>query len=61
MTRSPPTQFVEVGSPIFLTNLFDTIQFMSISGHKAQRTFFDYIKLSSEEIANQIIEKVRQV
>ena len=31
-----------------------------ISGHKDQRTFFDYIKLSSDEIANKIMEKLRQ-
>ncbi|MEE1235794.1 MAG: hypothetical protein UHS50_08955 [Bacteroidaceae bacterium] len=33
---------------------------MSISGHKDQRTFFDYIKLSSDEIADKIMEKLRQ-
>ena len=33
---------------------------MSISGHKDQRTFFDYIKLSSYEIADKIMEKLRQ-
>lgn len=45
---------------LYLTGLFDTVQMMSISGHKDQRTFFDYIKLSSDEIADQIMEKVRQ-
>ena len=45
---------------LYLTGLFDTVQVMSISGHKYQRTFFDYIKLSSDEIADQIMEKVRQ-
>ena len=45
---------------LYLTGLFDTVQMMSISGHKDQRTLFDYIKLSSDEIADQIMEKVRQ-
>ena len=40
--------------------LFDTVQMMSISGHKDQRTLFDYIKLSSDEIADKIMEKLRQ-
>ena len=31
-----------------------------ISGRKDQRTFFDYIKLSSDEIADKIMEKLRQ-
>ena len=45
---------------LYLTGLFDTVQMMSISGHKDQRTFFDYIKLSSGEIADKIMEKLRQ-
>ena len=43
---------------LYLTGLFDTVQMMSISGHKDQRTFFDYIKLSSDEIADKIMEKL---
>lgn len=39
---------------LYLIGLFDTAQMMSISGHKAQRTFFDYIKLSLDEIADKI-------
>lgn len=27
---------------------------MGVSGHKTQKTFMDYIKLSSEEIADEI-------
>lgn len=27
---------------------------MHVSGHKTQKTFMDYIKLSSEEIADEI-------
>ncbi|WP_297820183.1 hypothetical protein, partial [uncultured Lactobacillus sp.] len=45
---------------LYLTGLFDTVQMMSVSGHKDQRTFFDYIKLSSDEIADKIMEKLRQ-
>ena len=45
---------------LYLTDLFDIVQMMSISGHKDQRTFFDYIKLSSDEIADKIMEKLRQ-
>ena len=45
---------------LYLTGLFDTVQMMSICGHKDQRTFFDYIKLSSDEIADRIMEKLRQ-
>ena len=45
---------------LYLTGLFDTVQMMSISGHKDQRTFFDYIKLSFDEIADKIMEKLRQ-
>ena len=45
---------------LYLTGLFDTVQMKSISGHKDQRTFFDYIKLSSDEIADKIMEKLRQ-
>jgi hypothetical protein len=33
---------------------------MEERGHKDQRTFFDYIKLSSDEIADKIMEKLRQ-
>lgn len=45
---------------LYLTGLFDTVQIMSISGHKDQRTFFDYIKLSSDGIADKIMEKLLQ-
>lgn len=45
---------------LYLTGLFDTVQMMSVSGHKDQRTFHDYIKLSSDEIADRIMEKLRQ-
>lgn len=45
---------------LYLTGLFDTVQMMSISGHKDERTFFEYIKLSSDEIADRIMERYQQ-
>lgn len=45
---------------LYLTGLFDIVQMMSISGHKDQRTFLEYIKLSSDEIADKIMAKLRQ-
>lgn len=33
---------------------------MSISGHKDQHTLFDYIKPSSDEIADRIMDKLHQ-
>lgn len=30
------------------------VQSMHVSGHKTQKTFMDYIKLSSDEIADEI-------
>lgn len=39
---------------LYLTGKFDTMQMMSISGHKDLATFREYIKLSSEEIADEI-------
>lgn len=29
---------------------------MHVSGHKTQKTFMDYIKLSSEEIADELVK-----
>ena len=43
-----------------IARLFDFVQMMSISVHKDHCTFFDYIKLSSDEIADKIMEKLRQ-
>lgn len=45
---------------LYLTGLFDIVQMMSISGYKDQHTFLEYIKLSSDEIADKIMEKLRQ-
>ena len=39
---------------MYLSHKFTILQMMHVSGHKAQKTFMDYIKLSSEEIADEI-------
>lgn len=41
-------------SPIYLSHKYTILQMMHVSGHKTQKTFMDYIKLSSEEIADEI-------
>lgn len=37
-----------------LSHKYTILQTMHVSGHKTQKTFMDYIKLSSEEIADEI-------
>ena len=37
-----------------LSHRFTDLQMMHVSGHKTQKTFRDYIKLSSDEIADEI-------
>lgn len=39
---------------MYLSHKFSIVQMMHVSGHKTQKTFMDYIKLSSEEIADEI-------
>ena len=39
---------------MYLNHKYDIVQMMHVSGHKTQKTFMDYIKLSSEEIADEI-------
>ena len=39
---------------MYLTHKFTIVQMMYVSGHKTQKTFMDYIKLSSDEIADEI-------
>ena len=39
---------------MYLSNKFTIVQMMHVSGHKTQKTFMAYIKLSSEEIADEI-------
>ena len=39
---------------MYLSNKYTILQMMHVSGHKTQKTFMDYIKLSSDEIADEI-------
>ena len=39
---------------MYLTHKYSILQMMHVSGHKTQKTFMDYIKLSSDEIADEI-------
>lgn len=39
---------------MYLSKKFTIVQMMHVSGHKTQKTFMDYIKLSSDEIADEI-------
>jgi hypothetical protein len=39
---------------MYLSGKYTTPQMMKVSGHKDVKTFLDYIKLSSEEIADEI-------
>ena len=45
---------------LYLTGLFDSFQMMSVSGHKDEKTFNEYIKLSSDEIADAIAKKIEE-
>lgn len=45
---------------IYLSHKFTIAQMMHVSGHKTQKTFMDYIKLSSEEIADEIAERTKK-
>ena len=39
---------------MYLSHKFTIVQMMHVSGHKTQKTFMDYIRLSSDEIADEI-------
>ena len=39
---------------MYLTHKYTIVQMMHVSGHRTQKTFMDYIKLSSDEIADEI-------
>ena len=39
---------------MYLTHKYTIVQMMHVSGHKTQKTFMDYIKLSSDEIDDEI-------
>ena len=43
---------------MYLSRILDTHEMMSISGHKTESVFNDYIKLSGVEIATNIAKKV---
>ena len=44
---------------LFLTKLFNNIQLMHVSGHKTEKAFLEYIRLSGDEIAESI-DKILQ-
>ena len=39
---------------MYLTHKYTIVQMMHVSGHKTQMIFMDYIKLSSDEIVDEI-------
>ena len=39
---------------MYLLYKYTIVQMMQVSGHKPQKTIVDYIKLSSDEIADEI-------
>lgn len=43
---------------LYLSGNFDTYKMMSISGHRDEKTFYEYIKLSSDEVADSIAKKM---
>ena len=45
---------------MYLSHKYTILQMMHVCGHKTQKTFMDYIKLSSEEIADEIAEMTKK-
>ena len=45
---------------MYLCHKYTILHMMHVSGHKTQKTFMDYIKLSSEEIADEIAEMAKK-
>lgn len=45
---------------LYSSGLFDIVQLMHVSGHKDTKTFLAYIKLSGEEIAKKIAERMKK-
>lgn len=45
---------------MYLSHKYTILQMMHVSGHKTQKTFMDYIKLSSEEIADETAERTKK-
>ena len=46
---------------LYKTGLFDTREMMSISGHKSERVFEHYIRMTATEQADRIAEKLRKL
>ena len=46
---------------LYKTGLFDTREMMSISGHKSERVFEHYIRMTATEQADKIAEKLRKL
>ena len=42
---------------LYRSGNYDTHQMISISGHRDEKTFYEYIKLSSDEVADSIAQK----
>ncbi len=40
---------------MYQSHKYTLLQMMHVSGHKPQKTFMDYIKLFSDEIADEIV------
>ena len=45
---------------MYLSHKYTILQMMHVSGHKTQKTFMDYIKLSFEEIADEIASMTKK-
>lgn len=41
---------------MYLSHKYNIVQMMHVRGHKTQKTFIDYIKLSSEETADELVK-----
>ncbi len=45
---------------LYLSHKYAIVQMMHVSDHKTQKIFMDYIKLSSEEIADEIAARTKK-
>lgn len=46
---------------LYKLHIFSTKQLMSISGHQDEKTFYEYILLSGEEVAEEIASKLKEL
>ncbi len=46
---------------LYLSGVFSSWQLMSISGHKTEKSFNEYLAMSGEEVADAIAEKARAI